>query len=297
MSQLMGVLGAGTMGAGIAQVAAHAGYLVTLCDVSEIVLEKGKKSISESLTRLEKKGSIHAAEREKILGHIETSIHLETLKDTDFIIEAVTENLKVKQEAFRKLDKIVKPEAIFATNTSSLSVAELARSTSRSDKFIGMHFFNPVPIMKLVEVIRTPLTSDQTFQAAWELAKKIGKDPIIAKDTPGFIFNRLIIPYLNEAMWTLYEGAGSIQDIDKAMKLGGNMPIGPLQLLDLVGIDVQLHACETLFREFGDPKFKPCPLNEEMVKAGLLGRKTKRGFYDYSLDPPAPNVIPTTISR
>lgn len=286
--QKVGVLGAGTMGAAIAQTAAQSGVAVILRDVEESFIEKGKRSIQESLARFQKKGVLDESEKEKIFSRIEATIHLERLADADFLIEAVTENLDAKKEVFRKLDKIAKPSAIFATNTSSLSVTELARTTQRPNQFVGMHFFNPVPLMKLVEVVRTPLTSKAAFETAWELAKKFGKEPIEAKDTPGFIFNRLIIPYLNEAMWALYEKAGTILDIDKAMKLGGNMPIGPLQLLDLVGIDVQLHACETLYREFGDPKFRPCPLNKQMVRAGLLGRKTKRGFYDYTEDPPVP---------
>jgi 3-hydroxybutyryl-CoA dehydrogenase len=282
------VLGAGTMGAGIAQVLAQSGYSVILRDTEERFLKKGEQAIEDSLSRFLKKGEISLEKKQEIQKRIFSTTQFEKIQDADFIIEAVTEDLEIKKEVFAKMDTLAKPQAIFATNTSSLSVTELAKTTKRPEKCVGLHFFNPVPIMKLVEVVRTPFTSHEAFQTAWELAKTLGKTPIQAKDTPGFIFNRLIIPYLNEAFWAVYEGVGSVEDIDQAMKLGGNMPIGPLQLLDLVGLDVQLHACETLFREFGDPKFRPCPLNRQMVRAGYLGRKTQKGFYDYTVNPPVP---------
>ncbi|MEW6282535.1 MAG: 3-hydroxyacyl-CoA dehydrogenase NAD-binding domain-containing protein, partial [Candidatus Eremiobacterota bacterium] len=201
-------------------------------------------------------------------------------------IEAITEKIEAKLELFARLDSQCPAHTILATNTSSLSVTEMARSTRRPDRVVGMHFFNPPPLMKLVEVVRTPLTSQETFDAAWEVALRLGKSPVEARDTPGFLFNRLIIPYLNEATWAVYEGAGSVEDIDNAMRLGGNMPIGPLALLDLIGIDVQLLACQGLRNELGNPKFEPCPLTRAMVRAGWLGKKSGKGFYDYSTDPP-----------
>lgn len=282
------VLGSGAMGSGIAQVLAQTGYSVIVRDTEDRFLKKGKEGIEDSLSRLVKKGAVSSSEKETVLNRLLLTTEIEKVKEGDFIIEAVTEDLEIKKELFRKIDSVAKPGAIIATNTSSLSVTELALCTKRADKVVGMHFFNPVPVMKLVEVVKTAYTSKETFQITWDLAKRMGKEPIEAKDTPGFIFNRLIIPYLNEAFWAVYEGVGKVEDIDKAMKLGGNMPIGPLQLLDLVGLDVQLHACETFYREFGDPKFRPCPLNRQMVRAGYLGRKVKKGFYDYTVDPPAP---------
>lgn len=282
------VIGAGAMGAGIAQIASQSGYNVILRDLKENYLETGWKNITDSLNRIVKKGNLTDKSKEEVLARIQRTTDLNKIKDADLIIEAITENLEIKKELFKELDNIAKPTAIFATNTSSLSVSELAKETKRPHLVVGLHFFNPVPVMKLVEVVRTPYTTEDAFKAAWEVSVKMEKTPIAAKDTPGFIFNRLIIPYLNEAMWALYEGIGSVEDIDKAMKLGGNMPIGPLALLDLVGIDVQLHACETFYREFGDPKFRPCPLNRAMVRAGFYGRKTKKGFYDYSVEPQRP---------
>lgn len=286
------VIGSGVMGAGIAQVSAQMGVPVIMTDLEESFLQKGKKTIEESLSRIVKKGGVTEEAKKGILDRITTSSSMQEAKDADLVIEAVNEEMGIKKEVFQALDRSCKPEAILATNTSSLSVTELALVTRRPERVLGLHFFNPVPVMKLVEVVRTPFTSDDAFQAVWDVAKKMGKEPIAAKDTPGFIFNRLIIPYLNEAMWALYEGVGSVEDIDKAMKLGGNMPIGPLGLLDLVGIDVQLHACETFYREFGDPKFRPCPLNRLMVRAKRYGRKTGKGFYDYSTEPPTPLPVP-----
>lgn len=282
------VVGAGTMGAGIAQVASQAGFNVVLRDVKETCLETGWESITTSLNRIVKKGTITDKDKGEILARIQKTTDLGKVKDADLIIEAITEDIAVKRTLFKELDRIAKSTAILATNTSSLSVTELAKETTRPNQVVGLHFFNPVPVMKLVEVVRTPYTTNEAFQTAWRIAEKFGKTPIAAKDTPGFIFNRLIIPYLNEAMWALYEGVGSVEDIDTAMKLGGNMPIGPLGLLDLVGIDVQLYACETFYCEFGDPKFRPCPLNKAMVRAGFLGRKTEKGFYDYAHEPPKP---------
>ena len=282
------VIGSGTMGAGIAQVAAQAGYDVVLNDIKQEFIDKAHKAIAGSLEKFVQKSKMSAADRDATLARLTTSVDLSSLANADLVIEAVTERMDVKLELFAKLDGICKPGAILASNTSSLSVTEMACATKRHPKVVGMHFFNPAALMKLVEVIRTPMTDDETFQAAWDVSLKMGKTPVETRDTPGFIFNRLIIPYLNEAMWCLYEGAGRTADIDAAMKLGGNMPIGPLALLDLIGIDVQLHACEALFDQFKDPKFRPCPLNRQMVRAGFLGRKTSKGFYDYSSDPATP---------
>lgn len=281
------VIGSGTMGAGIAQIAAVAGANVILRDVEQRFIDRGRKTIEDSLARFAKKGTITQDQYQQILSLIVSHTDLSAVKDADIVIEAVTENMEVKKQLFRELDAICSDKTVFATNTSSLSVAEMAQSTRRPDRFVGLHFFNPVPMMKLVEVVRTIHTSEQTVQLGVDLSVAMGKEPIVTKDKPGFIFNRLIIPYLNEAMWAVYEGVGSALDVDRAMKLGGNMPIGPLALLDLIGIDVQEHACETLFEEFGDPKFRVCPLNRAMVRAGLLGKKTGKGFYDYSTDPPS----------
>jgi len=280
------IVGGGTMGAGIAQVASGMGAKVLMRDISQAHLDKGMKTIDTSLGRVVKKGTISEDDKNRILKNITTTTEVKALAEADLLIEAVFEDMETKKTLFRELDAIVRPECIFATNTSSLSVTEMSMVTKRLDRFVGMHFFNPVPMMKLVEVVKTPFTSPAAFDAVWSVSKSMGKEPIACKDTPGFIFNRLIIPYLNEALWAVYEGVGSVEDIDRAMKLGGNMPIGPLSLLDLVGIDVQLHACETLLHEFGDPKFRPCPLNRRMVRAGLIGKKVGKGFYDYSVDPP-----------
>lgn len=286
--QSIAVIGSGTMGSGIAQIAAAAGYQVILNDVQQSFLDRALKGISGSFDKFVQKQKMSEQDRDAALGRLKTTTNLEEVGQSDLVIEAITEQITEKLTLLGHLDQLCKPSTLFASNTSSLSVTEMARGTKRPDQVVGLHFFNPPPLMKLVEVVRTPLTSEATFQAAWEVALKMGKTPVETRDTPGFIFNRLIIPYLNEAMWALYEGAGKVNDIDAAMKLGGNMPIGPLALLDLIGIDVQLHACQALFEQFGDSKFRPCPLNRAMVRAGLLGKKTGKGFYDYSQDPPQP---------
>ena len=282
------VIGTGTMGSGIAQLSAAAGYTTLMHDVAQSPLDKARKSIAGSFDKFVQKQKMSGDERDQALARLQSTVDLDGLKAADLVIEAVTERIEVKRELFGKLDKICPAHTIFASNTSSLSITDMATATSRPQQVVGMHYFNPPALMKLVEVVCSPLTSKETFQAAWDVALKQGKTPVETRDTPGFIFNRLIIPYLNEAMWALYEGAGRIADIDAAMKLGGNMPIGPLALIDLIGIDVQLHACEALFHQFQDPKFRPCPLNRQMVLAGYLGRKANKGFYDYSVDPPAP---------
>lgn len=286
--QTVAVIGSGTMGSGIAGVAAAAGYDVILHDVRDDLLERARAGIAGSFEKFVSKGKMEAAARDAALGRLRLCSAIEEVAKADLVIEAIFEQMDAKRVLFGQLDQMCPAQTLFATNTSSLSVTEMARATSRPDRVAGMHFFNPAPLMKLVEVVRTPLTSEETFRAVWGVAEKMGKTPVETRDTPGFIFNRLIIPYLNEAMWALYEGAGTVADIDAAMKLGGNMPIGPLALLDLIGLDVQLHACGALFEEFGDAKFRPCPLNKALVRAGLLGKKSGRGFYDYSGAQPAP---------
>ena len=270
----LAVIGSGTMGAGIAQVAAAAGYQVVLHDVEDPFLVKALRAITGSYEKFVQKGKMTEAEREAAQSRLKVSLAIEEVAQCDLIVEAITEKIEAKRTLFAKLEEICKKESIFASNTSSLSVTEMSQATKRPDQVVGMHFFNPPALMKLVEVVRTPLTSQATLDSVWQVALKMGKTPVETRDTPGFIFNRLIIPYLNEAMWALYEGAGKVADIDAAMKLGGNMPIGPLSLLDLIGIDVQLHACQALLDQFGDPKFRPCPLNRALVRAGLLGKKT-----------------------
>ncbi len=282
------VIGSGTMGSGIAQVAAIAGYDVLMHDIDLKFVEKAKASITGSLDKFVSKQKMSQQDRDQTLARLTPSSDLNQLKDADIVIEAISEKLELKIDLFRKLDAVCKAETIFASNTSSLSVTDMAAATKRPHQVVGMHFFNPAALMKLVEVIRTPMTSAETFSTAWEVVLKMGKSPVETRDTPGFIFNRLIIPYLNEAMWAVYEGAGLTADIDAAMKLGGNMPIGPLALIDMIGVDVQLHACEALHTQFQDPKFRPCPLNKQMARAGYLGRKSGRGFYDYSSDPAVP---------
>jgi 3-hydroxybutyryl-CoA dehydrogenase len=291
------VIGSGTMGSGIAQVAAIAGYDVFMHDIDLKFVEKAKNSITGSLDKFVSKQKMTQQDRDLTLARLKPSSDLSNLKDADIIIEAISEKLELKIDLFRKLDEICKPETILASNTSSLSVTDMAAATKRPSKVVGMHFFNPAALMKLVEVIRTPMTSAETFTTAWEVVLKMGKSPVETRDTPGFIFNRLIIPYLNEAMWAVYEGAGLTADIDAAMKLGGNMPIGPLALIDMIGVDVQLHACEALHNQFQDPKFRPCPLNKQMARAGYLGRKSGKGFYDYSSDPAVPvDLAPFRLS-
>lgn len=275
------VVGAGTMGAGIAQVCATAGLEVTLYDTADAALKRGLESIEASLARIVKKGNLSESERSEALGRITETTDLEPLGNADAVIEAVFEKLSVKLEVWQKLSESVRPDALLATNTSSLSVTEIAVQVKEPARFCGLHFFNPVPLLPLVEVVKAQQTAEATVERATALVTAIGKTPIRCHDTPGFIVNRLLIPYLSDAVHALSEGVSSPEDIDTAMKLGANMPLGPLALLDLVGLDVALAAAESLQSEFQDPKFRVPPLLRQMVRGGKLGRKSGEGFYRY----------------
>jgi 3-hydroxybutyryl-CoA dehydrogenase len=281
MIKKVGVVGAGTMGSGIAQVFASYGFEVRLNDLNMDFLLSAKGKIRKSLEKLESKGKLSESSSE-ILDRIELKDNLIELAECDFIIEAATENVKIKKELVKNIDSISNQDCIIATNTSALSITELAMLTSNPDKFIGMHFFNPAPIMKLVEVVKGISTSDETFNLVIELAKTLGKQPVSVNEAPGFIVNRILIPMINEAIEILKDGVASKEDIDTAMKLGAGHPMGPLQLADLIGLDVVLSIMETLYSESGDPKYRPSILLKKYVRANLLGRKTKRGFYEYN---------------
>ncbi len=276
-----GVIGAGQMGGGIAQVAAASGLQVILNDIKEEFVLRGLDVIGKNLQRAVDKGRLKAAEKEHILNRIQASTRLEDMAAADFVVEAATENEPVKFTIFRDLDRICKPGVILATNTSSIPIGRIAAQTGRPDKVIGMHFMNPVPVMKLVEIIRGLATSDKTFETTWALSEKFGKTPAQASDYPGFIANRILMPMINEAVFALYHGVGSREDIDTVMKLGMNHPMGPLALADLIGLDTCLAIMETLYDGFKDSKYRPCPLLRKYVEAGWLGRKTGRGFYEY----------------
>jgi 3-hydroxybutyryl-CoA dehydrogenase len=277
----VGVVGAGTMGSGIAQVVASNGKEVVLLDVSDSALDRGMSTIKNSIGRFVKKGEMSEEDSKSILSRIYMTKMFSDLEDVDLVIEAIFENMEVKKETFKRLDASTRPEVILATNTSSLPIVEIAVCTKRADKVVGMHFFNPAPVMKLVEIIKTLTTSDETANFAYDFAKALGKDPVRTKDAPGFIVNRILIPMLNEAVFALQDGVGNAEDIDKAMKLGTNQPIGPLALIDLIGLDVTLDVIDVLYKEFQDQKFRAAPLLRQMVRAGWLGRKTGRGFYKY----------------
>jgi 3-hydroxybutyryl-CoA dehydrogenase len=276
------IIGAGTMGADIAQIFAQKNFDVVVRDITDEIITKAAAKQDKALARLVEKGKLAAEEKTAIQSRIAFTTDLALTADSDLIIEAIIEDVKIKKELYKTLDALCKPETIFATNTSSLSIAELAGAIGRKDRFIGMHFFNPVPVMKLIEVIRSMFTSDETFRKIYDLAVSIGKEPVEVKDGPGFIVNKVLIPMINEAITVLHDGIASAEDIDKAMQLGANHPMGPLALSDLVGNDVVLHIMNRLHEETGDPKYRPCLLLKNMVRGGLLGRKTGRGFFVYS---------------
>ena len=277
----IGIIGAGTMGHGIALVAAKAGYEVILHDVKDEYVKKGLGSIEKFIAKSVEKGKMTPEDKTNILSKIQGTINLEDMNDTDLIIEAIIEEAKIKKEVFQKLDGICKKETLFASNTSTIPITDLASSTKRPDQFIGMHFMNPVPLMKLVEVIRGLRTSQDTATTIKQLAEKMEKTPIEVNDGPGFISNRVLFAMINEAMFCVQDGTGTIQNIDSVMKLGMNHPMGPLELADLIGLDVSLNILNVLYEGFNDSKYRPCPLLKKMVQAGYLGRKTGKGFYEY----------------
>lgn len=275
------ILGAGTMGSGIAQTFAQSGYEVVLRDIEEVFVERGLATITKNLSTSVQKGKISEEDKNVILGRITATTDIDLAKDVDFVVEAALENMAIKKKIFTELDSICKPAAIFASNTSSLSITEIASATKRLDKVVGMHFFNPAPVMKLIEVIKGIATSAETKDAIVDLARNLGKDPVIVEEAPGFVVNRILVPMINEAVGILADGVASAEDIDLAMKLGANHPIGPLALADLIGNDVCLAIMEILYTEFGDSKYRPHPLLRKMVRAGYLGRKSGKGFFDY----------------
>jgi 3-hydroxybutyryl-CoA dehydrogenase len=277
----IGIIGAGQMGAGVAQVAAQSGLNVMLNDISEELCQRGREMVERNLDRMIQRGRFKPEERDRILRRVEIIPNLEDLRGCDFVLEAVVENEDAKIGLFQRLDKVCPQEVIFASNTSSISITRMGARTSRADRFIGMHFMNPVPAMRLVEIIRGLATSHDTYEATRELAERLGKNTMTAEDFPGFIVNRILLPMINEGIYTLYEGVGGVIDIDTAMKLGTNQPMGPLELADLIGLDTCLAIMEVMHRVFGDDKYRPCPLLKKYVDAGYLGRKAGRGFYIY----------------
>jgi len=279
--QCVGVVGAGTMGNGIAHVFSRCGYQVLLCDVEQRFLDRALETIGKNLEREVAKNKISAADKAAALGRIQPALDRGELADCDFVIEAATEKLEIKTELFRDLDRICRPEIVLATNTSSISITKLAALTKRPDKVIGMHFFNPVPMMKLVEVIRGLATADETFQTVRDLAVKLEKTPVEVNDAPGFVSNRVLMPLLNEAMYAVMEGVATPEAVDEVFKLGMAHPMGPLTLADFIGLDVCLDIMRVMQAGLGDPKYRPCPLLIKMVDAGWLGRKSGRGFYKY----------------
>ncbi|MEM7050462.1 MAG: 3-hydroxybutyryl-CoA dehydrogenase [Acidobacteriota bacterium] len=277
----VGVVGAGTMGHGIAQVAAASGFAVTLVDVIPEALERGVGAIEKSLGKLVAKERLTEADREATLGRLQTAASLDALADADLVVEAIVERFEVKKQVFAELDGLCSPRTILSSNTSSISITKLAACTSRPEKVIGMHFMNPVPLMKLVEVIRGLSTDQATYDTVEAASRQMGKIPVEVHDAPGFVSNRVLMPMINEAIFSLWEGVGTAEAIDQVMKLGMNHPMGPLALADLIGLDVCLDILRVLQDGFGDPKYRPCPLLVKMVDAGHLGRKSGRGFYDY----------------
>ncbi|ARD48763.1 3-hydroxybutyryl-CoA dehydrogenase [Sporosarcina sp. P37] len=275
------VIGAGQMGGGIAQVCAQAGYEVTLHDINEAAHDRGFEVIKKNLSRNVEKGRMTEGEKEEILGRFTKSVDLQNAKHADIVIEAAVENMEVKSKIFAELDEITPSHTILATNTSSLPITEIGAATKRPGKVIGMHFMNPVPVMQLVEVIRGLATDDDVYEAVEDMTKKLNKTPVEVNDYPGFVANRVLMPMINEAIFTLYEGVATKEAIDDVMKMGMNHPMGPLQLADFIGLDTCLYIMETLYEGFGDSKYRPCPLLRKYVKAGWYGKKTGRGFYSY----------------
>jgi 3-hydroxybutyryl-CoA dehydrogenase len=284
--QRVGVLGCGLMGSGIAQVAAAAGYETLVRDVAPPILERAKSGIEKSLAKLVEKGKVQAADRDAALGRLRFTTAVADLKPCDIVIEAVTEDLELKNALWKELDGLCSPGTIFASNTSSLTIAAMAAATTRADRFVGLHFFNPVPLMQLVEVVRTVTTSEESFRRAFAFARSLGKEAVAAKDTSGFIVNLLLVPYLLDAVRAVEHGVGSVSDIDKAMQLGCGYPMGPLTLLDFVGLDTTYKIAEIMFAEYKEQKYASPPLLKRMVLAGLYGKKSGKGFYDYSATPP-----------
>ena len=287
----VGVLGCGLMGSGIAQASAAAGFQTVARDVAEPLLEKGRSGIAKSLGRLVEKGKVAAETRDSALNKLSFNTELTALRDCDIIIEAVTEDLDLKNGLWRELDRLCGPRTIFASNTSSLTIAAMAAATSRADRFVGLHFFNPVPLMPLVEVVRTVTTSSETFERAFDFAAALGKEPVAAVDSPGFIVNLLLVPYLLDATRALERGVASTADLDRAMQLGCGHPMGPLALLDFIGLDTVVRIADIMFDAYRETRYAPPPLLRRMVVAGFFGRKSGRGFYDYSVDPPVPSEL------
>ncbi len=279
--QTVGIIGAGTMGNGIAQACAVAGIQVVMVDIAQAAVDKGIATVASSLDRLIKKEKLTVTQKDAALALIKGSTDYADLKGAQLVIEAATENYEVKLRILKQVDALLAPDVLIASNTSSISITQLAAATSRPDRFIGMHFFNPVPMMALVEIIRGYLTSDATHDAVKALSVKLGKSPITVKNAPGFVVNRILVPMINEAFFVLSEGIATAEDIDAGMKLGTNQPIGPLALADMIGLDICLAVMEVYLKEYGDSKYRPCPLLREMVAAGQLGRKTQRGVYAY----------------
>jgi len=277
------VVGAGTMGLDIARVFAEHGMDVTVRDITEEIVANAAKKLDATLEKLISRGRLSAGAAAELRGRIRFTVDLAPAKDADLVLEAIVERADLKIGVFRELDALCRPECVFCSNTSSISITQMAAASGRPDRFIGMHFFNPAPVMKLIEVTRSLTTSDETFRAVYDLCVRLGKEPVEVKDSPGFVVNRILVPMMNEAAFLLYEGVASAEDIDKAMQLGANHPMGPLHLADLVGVDVVLHVCDVLFEETRDPKFRACVLLRQMVRAGKLGRKTGEGFFRYEI--------------